>query len=161
MAQSLSRSIRVRGQGRRYRPINLSLSREIVAAVSVLALEKRRHILPNGSAFGRFRRERRIGRCKVPRLAIVATIEIAPGRREELLPLLMAHRARCLKDEPDTAQFDVLLPQEGDAKVVIYEIYRDEAALGAHMNGPSLARLRKEAAGMMASVSGIRCTVAE
>ena len=97
----------------------------------------------------------------MPRLAIVATIEVAPGRRDELLPLLMAHRARCLKDEPGTARFDVLRPQDGDAKVVIYEVYRDQAALDAHMNGSSLARLRKEAAGMMANVSGIRCTVAE
>ena len=97
----------------------------------------------------------------MPSLAIVATIEIAPGRRGELLPLLMAHRARCLKDEPGTVQFDVLLPQEGDTKVMIYEVYRDEAALDAHMKGSSLARLRKEAAGMMANVSGTRCAVAE
>jgi (4S)-4-hydroxy-5-phosphonooxypentane-2,3-dione isomerase len=92
----------------------------------------------------------------MPKLAIVATIEVAPGRRGELLPLLAAHRARCLKDEPGTVQFDVPLPQEGDTK-----IYRDQAALDAHLNGSSLARLRKEAAGMMAGVSGTRCVVAE
>ncbi len=97
----------------------------------------------------------------MPKLAIVATIEVVPGRRGELLPLLTAHRARCLKDEPGTVQFDVLLPHEADTRVVIYEVYRDEAALDAHMNGPSLARLRKEAAGMMANVSGTRCAVAE
>jgi (4S)-4-hydroxy-5-phosphonooxypentane-2,3-dione isomerase len=97
----------------------------------------------------------------MPKLAIVATIEVAPGRRGELLPLLAAHRARCLEDEPGTVQFDVQLPQEGDTKVVIYEVYRDQAALDAHLNGSSLARLRKEAAGMMAGVSGTRCVVAE
>lgn len=97
----------------------------------------------------------------MPKLAIVATIEVTPGRRGELLPLLAAHRARCLKEEPGTVQFDVLLPHDGDTKVVIYEVYRDEAALDAHMNGSSLARLRKETAGMMAGVSGIRCVVAE
>ena len=100
-------------------------------------------------------------RRKMPKLAIVATIEVAPGRRGELLPLLAAHRARCLENEPGTVQFDVLLPQEGDTKIVIYEVYRDEAALDAHMNGSSLARLRKEAAGMMAGRSGTRCVVAE
>jgi (4S)-4-hydroxy-5-phosphonooxypentane-2,3-dione isomerase len=55
----------------------------------------------------------------MPKLAIIATIEIAPGRRDELLPLLQAHRARCLKDEPGTVQFDVLLPHEGDTRVMI------------------------------------------
>ena len=39
----------------------------------------------------------------MPKLAIVATIEVAPERRDQLLPLLMAHRGRCL-------QFDVLAP---------------------------------------------------
>jgi len=50
----------------------------------------------------------------MPKFAIIATIDVAPGRRDEFLPLLRAHAARCLKDEPDTIQFDVLLPHEGD-----------------------------------------------
>ena len=33
------------------------------------------------------------------KLAIVATAEIAPGRMDEVLPILMAHRERCLKCE--------------------------------------------------------------
>ena len=88
----------------------------------------------------------------MPKFAIIATIEVAPGRRDEFLPLLKAHAARCLKDEPGTVQFDVLLPQEGDNKLMIYELYADAAAFDAHANGPSLARLRKEATGMMANV---------
>jgi (4S)-4-hydroxy-5-phosphonooxypentane-2,3-dione isomerase len=44
----------------------------------------------------------------MPKLAIIATIEVSPGRREEFLPFLMAHRARSLKDEPGTLQFDVV-----------------------------------------------------
>jgi autoinducer 2-degrading protein len=61
------------------------------------------------------------------KLAIIATIEVAPRRRDELLPLLQAHRARCLKDEPGTVQFDLLLPHEGSDKVMIYEVYQDAA----------------------------------
>jgi len=33
-------------------------------------------------------------------LAIMGAIQIVPGRKPDLLPLLMAHKARCLKDEP-------------------------------------------------------------
>jgi hypothetical protein len=36
------------------------------------------------------------------RLAIIGTIEVVSGRRDVCLPLLMAHRARCLNDEPGT-----------------------------------------------------------
>ena len=70
----------------------------------------------------------------MPQFALFATIESAPGRRDELVPLLMAHRARCLKDEPGTVQFEVLLPRDDAAKVMIYEVYRDETEIGrAHV----------------------------
>ena len=52
----------------------------------------------------------------MPKLAIIGTLEVAPGRKDEVLPLLMAHRARCLKDEPGTLQFEVLVPREDDRK---------------------------------------------
>lgn len=97
----------------------------------------------------------------MPKFALIATIEIAPGHTEDFVRLLMAHRARCLRDEPGTLQFDVLLPREDATGVMLYELYRDEAAFDTHSNGPSLARLREEATGMMMKVSGTRCTLAE
>lgn len=97
----------------------------------------------------------------MPQFALIATVEIAPGRRDEFVPLLMAHRARCLKDEPGTVQFEVLLPQDDTTKVMIYEVYRDKAAFDTHSSGPSLARLRQEASGMMAKVTGTRCDVVD
>ena len=97
----------------------------------------------------------------MPKLAIIGTLEVAPGRKDEVVPLLMTHRARCLKDEPGTLQFDVLVPREDDTKVLLYEVYRDDAAFNVHWNGTSVARLREEAAGMIVKVSGTRCALAE
>jgi (4S)-4-hydroxy-5-phosphonooxypentane-2,3-dione isomerase len=97
----------------------------------------------------------------MPKLAIIGTLEVAPERRDEVLPLLMAHRARCLKDEPGTLQFEVLVPREDDTKVLLYEVYRDHAAFNVHWNGTSVARLREEATGMIVKVSGTRCALAE
>ena len=97
----------------------------------------------------------------MPRFAIIATIEVAPGRMDEFLPLLMAHRARCLKDEAGTQHFEVLLPHDDNTKVMLYEVYRDEAAFDAHSNGPSIARISNEAAGMMAKVHTTKCTLRE
>ena len=93
------------------------------------------------------------------KFAIVASIEIAPGRMDEYLPLLMVHRARCLRDEPGTLQFEVLRPRGDDTKVLLYEVYQDEAAFNAHWNGPSRARQGQEAAGMTVNISGTRCTL--
>ena len=97
----------------------------------------------------------------MPKLAIVATIEVAPGRRDEFLPLLIAHRTRCLKDEPGTLQFDPLVPRDDDTKVLLYEVYQDDAAFDAHFNGPSIARLREEAAGIIVKLQGTRCNFVE
>jgi (4S)-4-hydroxy-5-phosphonooxypentane-2,3-dione isomerase len=80
------------------------------------------------------------------KFANVVTIEVAPGRRDEVVVLLLAHKAR-LKDEPGTLQFEVLLPKDDDTKVLSYEMYRDAAAFEAHLHGPSLAQLLKETAG--------------
>ena len=95
----------------------------------------------------------------MPRFALVATIEVTTGRRDELLPLLRAHGARCLKDEPGTLQFDVLVPREDDAKLLLYEVYRDDAAFESHRNGASIARFREEAAGMLGKIHATRCTL--
>ena len=97
----------------------------------------------------------------MPKLAIVATMDITPGRREEFLPLLMAHRARCLKDEPGTLHFEVLVPREDNSKLLLFEVYQDDAAFEKHFNGPSITRLREESAGMIVNLQGTRCSLAE
>ena len=90
-------------------------------------------------------------------LAIIATIEVAPGRRDELVPLLLAHRARCLKDEPGTLQFEVLVPRGDDTRVLLYEVYRDDAAFDAHRSAPSVLQWRAETAGMVVKIDVTRC----
>ena len=97
----------------------------------------------------------------MPKLAIMATIEIAPGSLQEYLPLAMAHRARCLKDEPGTLAFELMVSRDDDTKVMLYELYEDDAAFDAHWNGASMKRIREEAAGIIVKVSGVKCTPVE
>ena len=94
----------------------------------------------------------------MPKFANVVTIEVAPGRRDQVVTSLAAHQAR-VKDEPGTVQFEILLPQGDDTKVLSFEMYRDAAAFEAHLNGPSLARLREDIAGVVTKLHGVRCTV--
>ncbi len=84
----------------------------------------------------------------MPKLAIVGSIEVAPGERDQLLLALLAHTARCLKDEPGTLQMDVLLPRDDDAKVLLHEVYRDDEAFEIHRKGASIARFREETKGV-------------
>jgi quinol monooxygenase YgiN len=94
---------------------------------------------------------------KVDKFAIVATFEVAEGRMDEFLPLLLAHRDRCLKDEPGTLRFDVLRPRNEENTIMLYEVYEDDAAFQVHWNGPSVARMRADTTGMVAKLTGIRC----
>ncbi len=93
------------------------------------------------------------------RLAVVTTIDIAEGRMDEVVPLLLAHRERCLKDESGTLRFDVLRPKQAENKVMVYEEYQDDAAFQVHLNGDSLARVRSEAADMIAKIDSVHCTI--
>jgi (4S)-4-hydroxy-5-phosphonooxypentane-2,3-dione isomerase len=92
------------------------------------------------------------------KFANVVTIEVVPGQRDQVVTLLLAHKAR-LKDEPGTLQFEVMLPRDEDTKVRVYEMYRDVAAFEVHLNGPSLAHWKKDTAGMVVKLQGVRCAV--
>jgi hypothetical protein len=75
----------------------------------------------------------------MPKLAIVAEIEIQPGRMDEVLPLLIAHRAPCLRDEPGTLQFEVLRPRHDDTKVAATRRAQRRDGRDKIKIGPSLA----------------------
>jgi|ERR1700746_3508180 (4S)-4-hydroxy-5-phosphonooxypentane-2,3-dione isomerase len=96
------------------------------------------------------------------KLAIIGTVEVPSGKRDRVLPLLMAHRARCLKDESGTLQFEVMIPREDDTRVILCEVYRDDAAFDVHRNGSSRAQWLEETAGMGVKVSvTARCALLE
>jgi quinol monooxygenase YgiN len=94
-------------------------------------------------------------------LDLIGTIEVALGRKAQLVSSLLAHKARCLKDEPGTLQMEVLAPQGDDAKVLLYEVYQDGAASTVHRNGPSFAQWRKETARTIVKIDVIRCPIVE
>ncbi len=95
----------------------------------------------------------------LPKHVVIVTIDVAEGRMEEYKLLLLAHRDRCLKDEPGTLRFDMLYPKGAENKLMLYEEYQDAAAHQAHSNGASLARVLAETAGMAANVHAIDCTM--
>jgi quinol monooxygenase YgiN len=53
------------------------------------------------------------------------------------------------------------VPREDDTKLLVYEVYRDDAAFDEHLNAVSIARFRKETDGMFEKIYATRCTPAE
>lgn len=90
--------------------------------------------------------------------AVVATYEIASDKIDAILPFLLAHRDRCLRDEPGTLRFEVLRPEKN---LMLYEVYADEAAFQAHRNGASVARFRAETEAIERTLTFVPCSVLE
>jgi (4S)-4-hydroxy-5-phosphonooxypentane-2,3-dione isomerase len=90
------------------------------------------------------------------KFAVIATYEIAPDRIEVFLPILRAHRDRCLRDEPGTLHFEILRPEKN---LMLYEVYENEAAFEAHRNGSMVVRFRDEAAKVERKLTFITCTI--
>ena len=93
--------------------------------------------------------------------AIVATIKTVPGKRDEYLKHLRAHAERCRKTEPGTLAFEILVPHEQADTLMLYELYASKEAFDEHWNGPSINQIRKDAAGLQASLTGVRCDLVE
>jgi quinol monooxygenase YgiN len=96
----------------------------------------------------------------MPKLAILGTIEVTPDKRDQVLKALLAHRARCLKDELTTLQFDVMIPRDDASKLLLHEVYQDDAAFEVHRTAASITRFREETAGLGIRVHVTRATPA-
>jgi (4S)-4-hydroxy-5-phosphonooxypentane-2,3-dione isomerase len=92
------------------------------------------------------------------KFAVVATYEIAPEKIDAFLPFLLAHRDRCLRNEPGTLRFDVLRPTNN---LMLYEVYEDEAAFQAHRNGASVMRFREETEAIERKLTFVTCSLVD
>ena len=99
-------------------------------------------------------------RMPTDRLALIAIIDFKAEEKDQVLRALLAHRDRCLRDEPGTLHFDVLMPRDDDLRLFSYEVYKNDAAFGAHLHGSSIGRFRKETDGIIGRLNATRCTPA-
>jgi len=89
--------------------------------------------------------------------AIVATLELEPGTRDDVVAALVAHRQRSLRDEPGTLQFEVLVPNDEPNKVVLFELFESEAAFAAHSSAASIATVRQAIGPSIVSAHDVPC----
>jgi quinol monooxygenase YgiN len=73
---------------------------------------------------------------------IVAEFEVEPDSIEQFLELAKADASQSVAKEPGCRQFDVTLEREAENRVLLYEIYDDEAAFDAHLQTAHLKAFR-------------------
>lgn len=91
------------------------------------------------------------------RLALVVAIDCEAEHKQAVLRALLAHRERCLAEEPGSLQFEVLIPLDEPGKIRLFELYADNAALAAHSGGASIAMFRQEVDGKIIKVISHKC----
>jgi autoinducer 2-degrading protein len=67
---------------------------------------------------------------------VLVEMDTAPGDFAAFKELILANARASVRDEPGCRQFDVSVPKDAAQRVVLYEVYNDEAAFQAHMQTP-------------------------
>ncbi len=83
-------------------------------------------------------------------VALFVELDIVPGRKDAFLARAREHRANVLKNEPGCQRFDISVPDDGDDKVRLYEVYADQAAFDLHMETSYMKEYRADTGAMVA-----------
>ena len=81
---------------------------------------------------------------------LVVNIRIKPENVGRFMPMVLAN-AREARKEPGCRQFEVLVDPKDQGKVMLYEVYNDEAAFEAHQQTPHFKKYLAEAVPLLAS----------
>ena len=95
------------------------------------------------------------------KITIIATFEAAEGAFDELLMLIKEHAQRCREWEPDCLRFDIMVPREEGNRIILYEIYKDQAALDAHLKSKHMEKFRESRTPFFNSVQASTCDLFE
>jgi (4S)-4-hydroxy-5-phosphonooxypentane-2,3-dione isomerase len=81
---------------------------------------------------------------------LVVNLKVKPENVEAFMSKVTAN-AKAARTEPGCRQFDVLVDPKDKTRVMLYEIYNDEAAFEAHQQTPHFKRYLAEAVPLLAS----------
>ena len=80
------------------------------------------------------------------KIALIVEFHLKPGAHAAFDAIIRDHAAGTLADEPGCERFEVMQPKtkgEPDlSRIMLVEVYADDAALAAHTANPRLARTR-------------------
>lgn len=90
---------------------------------------------------------------------LVVHLEIAPDKLDEFVDIARRHGRRSMENEEGCLGFEVMIPQDSDNRVILVEIYRDDAALESHWESPHMRKYLEQVKDMILDRKPVRCTV--
>lgn len=91
------------------------------------------------------------------KVVLVVELEIEPDDFESFIDIVTRHGANSLKIEEGCLRFEVLKPRDSKNKVILVEMYADDAALDTHWSSDHMAAYRKKVSDMIVSRVANRC----
>jgi len=92
-------------------------------------------------------------------LSLFVTMTLKQGTRDKFVDIATGHRGRVLEREPGCHRFDILLPEEEENQVCLYEVYEDQAAFDLHVGTDYLAAYREQTADIVMGRDRVMFTV--
>ena len=89
--------------------------------------------------------------------AIIVDVRLRPGALPAFRRLIDANARQSAESEPGCRRFDVLEPQGEADRVLLYEIYTDDAAFADHLRSAHFIQFDAESAPLVIEKSVIRC----
>ena len=90
-------------------------------------------------------------------IAIIVDFRLQPGARPQFRRLIDANARISAETEPGCHRFDVVEPRDQSDRVLLYEIYRDDAAFENHTRSEHYIQFNAESAPLVIEKSVIRC----
>jgi autoinducer 2-degrading protein len=91
------------------------------------------------------------------KVVLVVELEIQPENLESFVDIVSKHGSNSLKIEEGCLRFEVLKPRESTNKVILVEMYSNDAALDLHWNSDHMAAYRERVSDMIVSRVANRC----
>jgi quinol monooxygenase YgiN len=89
--------------------------------------------------------------------AIIVDFRLKPGAGGDFRRLVEANADASVRDEPGCRRFDVVVPRGDQNRVLLYEIYDDDAAFDDHCRTHHYARFDRESESLVEAKLVIRC----
>jgi len=93
------------------------------------------------------------------KVALMVEFSVKPESLTDFIELMRSHAVLTLESEPGCEKFEVLVPQENNNCIFLYELYTDSEAVEEHMTSDLLASTRGSYDNMITSKRVIWCDV--
>ena len=89
---------------------------------------------------------------------LIVDFEAKEGMADQVLALVSENARHAVEGEPGCLQFDVMQAQDNPHHIMLFEVYKDEAAYQEHTKSPRLAEFLAKARPMFAKTTITKLT---